>query len=215
MPDAICGIYAIEDREKRVYIGSSVNIRRRWREHAKALQSRKHHNPKLQQAWSQRGPDFFEWRVLQYVERESELNRFEQYWIDVLGPWYNVALVADRPVVSEEKRDERRRSAMDRYLRAEIEWQQRYEDALKKIARLSEIAPLVASRFPDNVPPAVAAQFIGYAVRAKRGQDPWDIDESSDIRVYEDRRHPIVELAAQPGVDKMLRICENLLQNVT
>lgn len=86
MADAILaqrGIYAIRNRtNNKSYIGSSVNIAKRWLEHKWALKSGRHHSQKLQRAWNKYTAEAFEFVVLELVEPAVELFVREQSWID-------------------------------------------------------------------------------------------------------------------------------------
>jgi len=45
----ITGIYKIRNKQNnKVYIGSAVDIKKRWRDHKWNLKENKHHNPHLQ-----------------------------------------------------------------------------------------------------------------------------------------------------------------------
>ena len=89
------GIYQIKNliNGKR-YIGSAVDIKRRWRDHRKQLTARKHHSRKLQNAWNKYGADVFEFSVIEYVSDAECLIDREQHWIDIenaVSEGYNVA----------------------------------------------------------------------------------------------------------------------------
>ena len=89
------GIYAIIHMEtQRRYVGSSMNIVKRWSEHRNALRALRHRNSKLQNAWNKYGADSFQFEVLQRVENLNDLIVCEQFFIDELKPFYNIRLVA-------------------------------------------------------------------------------------------------------------------------
>lgn len=74
------GIYAIRNViNNKVYIGQSVNIEKRWKEHKSALKRGVHGNPYLQAAWN-KSPRDFEFNVLCEC-KENELNSLELYYI--------------------------------------------------------------------------------------------------------------------------------------
>lgn len=116
---AISGVYEIRDAAGRSYIGSSVDVRVRWREHKRALNANAHHNPKLQAAWLRDGAAAFTFEILQCVE-ERQLRAVEQYWIDVRKPWYNVSLEVDRIECSDERKAARDVRRLDREIAREI-----------------------------------------------------------------------------------------------
>jgi group I intron endonuclease len=50
------GIYKISHAASgRAYVGSAVNIKKRWATHRHALRTGRHHSQKLQRAWSKYG----------------------------------------------------------------------------------------------------------------------------------------------------------------
>lgn len=84
------GIYTITNKENgNFYIGSSVNLKKRWKRHKSNLRTNKHDNAHLQRAWNKYGEDCFEFSVLEYVEDISLLLTTEQKYIDALHPIYN------------------------------------------------------------------------------------------------------------------------------
>lgn len=90
----VSGVYAICHRDSNSrYIGSSVDIARRWRDHRKFLEKKSHHSPHLQHAWDKYGEDSFYLCVLIRCE-PFELQRYEQAFIDQCESRYNCALVA-------------------------------------------------------------------------------------------------------------------------
>jgi group I intron endonuclease len=68
----------------KVYVGSAINLARRWREHVLLLRKSRHTNSYLQHAWNKYGEDQFHFSILELVE-VSELIAAEQKWIDSTG----------------------------------------------------------------------------------------------------------------------------------
>ena len=93
------GIYGIfNNAAGKVYIGSAVNISRRYKEHLKKLRGGAHHSPHLQRAWNKYGPAAFMFKALRYVEKEQLILQ-EQALIDFFqAAWdeagYNICPVA-------------------------------------------------------------------------------------------------------------------------
>ena len=77
------GIYKIENlKTNKVYIGSAVNVTKRFRCHISTLRSGKHRNDKLQKSFNKHGDDCFEFKVL--IECEvKDLLMYEQKLIDL------------------------------------------------------------------------------------------------------------------------------------
>ena len=75
------GVYCIRNIiNNKVYIGQSVNIKRRWKKHRSELNRNTHNNKQLQNAWNAYGEESFEFVVLEECE-EKDLDRIEIYYI--------------------------------------------------------------------------------------------------------------------------------------
>jgi group I intron endonuclease len=78
----ICGIYAIKNIvTNKIYIGQSMDVQRRWKNHKKDLISNKHANKKMQRSFNKYGSENFEFYMLEVCSLES-LSLKEQKWID-------------------------------------------------------------------------------------------------------------------------------------
>lgn len=89
------GIYAIESPSGKRYIGSAVNLRRRWNGHRTQLMRGVHHNPGLQSAHDKYGLDALKFVPLVIVTPE-QLIETEQRFLDAFaGELYNVCPVAE------------------------------------------------------------------------------------------------------------------------
>lgn len=88
------GIYKITcTANGRVYIGSSVDVYARCRNHRWALGANCHCNSHLQNAWNKYGEDAFVFAAVEYVEFSDDLLAREQFWIDKYQDRFNVELV--------------------------------------------------------------------------------------------------------------------------
>lgn len=75
-----CGIYAIHNiLSGKVYVGSSVRMNRRYKDHSGALYKNKHTNKQLQKEYND-SPEAFYFEVLEYCTEKEIINR-ENYWI--------------------------------------------------------------------------------------------------------------------------------------
>jgi hypothetical protein len=89
-----CGIYSITNTVNgHVYIGSAVNISRRWNDHVRHLNKNEHHSIHLQNAWILYGADCFEFSIREHCEIENLIER-EQFYIDSEKPSYNICQTA-------------------------------------------------------------------------------------------------------------------------
>ncbi len=79
------GVYQIRCMPTgQMYIGSTVELQKRWSRHRCNLRKGEHQNFYLQQAWDKYGEVNFEFSVLELAS-ESDLLRVEQAWIDKTG----------------------------------------------------------------------------------------------------------------------------------
>ena len=81
------GIYIIANKlTGKCYVGSSVDIVRRWKRHDYELRSGKHHSQKLQRSYAKCGESAFYYSVVEFCEK-SDLTVREQHWIDRLDAY--------------------------------------------------------------------------------------------------------------------------------
>ena len=100
------GIYAITNTVTgKIYIGSTVDFEHRWGRHRDDLRLGHHHSPRLQRSWDRYKEDNFNFMICEYVEDIEQLIDREQYWLDFHRMYvdvYNMVLVVDRSIMSEE-----------------------------------------------------------------------------------------------------------------
>ena len=96
MPSGVYWIYQ-PALDRAVYVGSSQNIARRWREHISRLRKGTAPNPKLQNTWRKYGANAFEFTVLEDCPIEKLVER-EEFWMLALAPTCNLADAADAPM---------------------------------------------------------------------------------------------------------------------
>jgi group I intron endonuclease len=92
----ISGIYQIQSKLKphKVYIGSAVNIQKRWNVHLCKLRGNNHYNKKLQNHFNKYGEIDLQFSVLLGCEI-IDLIKTEQYFIDSYKPFFNNREIAD------------------------------------------------------------------------------------------------------------------------
>lgn len=77
------GIYKITNiTNNKSYIGSSVNIKSRWRQHKSCLRKGTHHCIGLQRAWNKYGENNFEFSILEIVEDKTLILHRETFYIN-------------------------------------------------------------------------------------------------------------------------------------
>lgn len=90
------GIYCIKNNiNGKEYIGSSINVRKRFLRHFSELKNNKHKNTKLQNSYNKHGKDNFVFSILEEVNEKGALISREQYYIDTMLPEYNINLIAN------------------------------------------------------------------------------------------------------------------------
>lgn len=98
----ISGVYQIRNlNNNKIYIGSSIDIPTRWKQHVQSLNKNKHHNFHLQKSWLKYGMDMFKFEIVELVDEEL-LFSAEQKWINKSQSYdgnygYNLSIEASRP----------------------------------------------------------------------------------------------------------------------
>lgn len=83
--EKICGIYCIENLVNgKKYIGKSVDIKPRWIDHRAKLNRNKHENSYLQSSWNKYGEKYFNFYIVEILERDEIYDR-EIYFIKSLN----------------------------------------------------------------------------------------------------------------------------------
>lgn len=79
--EVICGIYCIENLvSHKKYVGQSLDIYQRWKDHKQKLNNNKHRNIYLQRAWNKYGENNFNFYILETCDK-SLLDKREIYYI--------------------------------------------------------------------------------------------------------------------------------------
>lgn len=88
----ISGIYRIESKfyPKRTYIGSSVDIHKRWHQHLNVLRANKHHSQKLQRHYNKYGESDLQFSILLGCD-EEDLAKVEQFFLDAYPLYFNIS----------------------------------------------------------------------------------------------------------------------------
>ena len=87
----------------KVYIGSTQDKKRRWREHKSDLKDNHHRNQHLQNSWNKYGSEEFEFSVIEEVQDKGDLLSREEFYLRYINyhdpeSLYNIALDAKAPM---------------------------------------------------------------------------------------------------------------------
>jgi group I intron endonuclease len=81
-PPHASGVYQIRCIPTgKIYVGSAVDLFKRWEQHRRTLRKGEHRNRYLQHAWDKYGEKQFVFEILEFVD-VSHLLEIEQEWID-------------------------------------------------------------------------------------------------------------------------------------
>lgn len=100
----------INNINHKVYIGQTIDIKRRWHSHIYDLRNNNHINIYLQRAWNKYGENNFEFKILEEISDEL-LNEKEKYWINFYKSFdreygYNLTTGGDNFELSNEVKDQ-------------------------------------------------------------------------------------------------------------
>lgn len=157
------GIYKIQNIvNKNTYVGSSVDIERRWCEHKNRMNKGIHENKHLQRSWEKYGEDCFYFSVLEICGPEDLLGR-EQHHLEALLPEYNVLKNAGNHLGMKHS-DETRRKMSE----ARMGWRNS-EEAKRKMSesRLGEKNPNFGKRFSEEHRRKISESRIRYFQKKK------------------------------------------------
>lgn len=86
------GVYVIENvTTNTFYVGSTVNMRKRWNYHRMELRRGSHHSAHLQNAWNKYGEGAFVFIPLQLIVEKERRLLAEQGFLDGFSNSYNIA----------------------------------------------------------------------------------------------------------------------------
>lgn len=101
-------IYKIQSiiKPERCYVGSAVQIKRRWGKHLTELKYNKHGNKKLQNHFNKYGKADLVFIIIEPCFPEFLFVR-EQYYIDTLNPYFNIVMKVgiNSRIISDETRN--------------------------------------------------------------------------------------------------------------
>lgn len=188
------GIYKIVNIiNGKQYIGKSVDIKRRWKEHKRALKGNYHRNIYLQRAWDKYHEKNFKFKIIQLVRDKEELNNREIYWIKELKTLstengYNLTSGGEGESPNQDVRNrikntlieyynnnpearEKSRSTFDNYYKEHPEERKRYKLTEQSILKMKES---LKGRIPWNKGMPCSKETKEKLSMALKGNVPWN-----------------------------------------
>jgi len=107
------GIYKISSiiKNERVYVGSAVSFKRRRITHFSALINNKHDNQRLQNHYNKYGAEDLLFEIIEICDKGELLAR-EQFYIDTLSPFFNIAKIAGNCLGIKRSEESRQRMSL-------------------------------------------------------------------------------------------------------
>ena len=123
------GVYVITHRPSgREYIGSSVEVEKRWLRHRQDLNKNDHHSPYLQRCWTKYGEAEFDFAVLEETTREA-IRRTERRLIRERQPAFNCMSATKDGPLKHSKATREKMSAAQRRI-----WEERRANGTDKLS---------------------------------------------------------------------------------
>lgn len=182
--ESCSGIYAIVNTlNNKKYIGSSGNLRKRYRQHFNYLDKNKHVNLHLQRAYNKYGKDVFEFWIVEECENiRDTLISLEQKWINSDGD-YNICKLSSHPsgevytghIITEEHKNIIREANKNRtwsketlQKRSEIMKNSKYVAQLRKAVLQCDLKGNIVKEYCSITDAAKAMGSINKRVQIKR-----------------------------------------------
>jgi group I intron endonuclease len=97
------------------YIGSSLNLHNRYKNHIYKLNKQNHRNNILNRAWKKYGAESFVFVVIKETNlQHEELRALEQKYLDTLKPVYNISKKANCPYMGKDHFDKMKKAVSEK-----------------------------------------------------------------------------------------------------
>jgi len=104
------GIYKIQSTvNSKIYIGSSVNLKRRMHEHLSSLKKKDHGNRYMQRHINKYGLKDLRFSIIEFCTKEKLIER-EQYYINTLNPEFNLCSNAKSVLGTKHSKESKQKS---------------------------------------------------------------------------------------------------------
>jgi group I intron endonuclease len=173
----LSGVYQLKNKiNNDIYIGSTVNLRKRKAMHFHLLRKNEHHNSFLQKAFDEYGEENFIFEVLLYCDKQF-LTYYEQKLLDKFVPEYNISTNSESNIgikLSQETRDKMSKSHIGK--KASEETRKKIAENSKNISdetrkKLSESRKGEKHHFFGK---HLSKEHIEKLIESHTGQIPWN-----------------------------------------
>lgn len=181
------GIYKIESPSGNFYIGSAVNIRRRWHEHKTCLRCNRHYNQPLINAVEKYGLDAMKFSVVEFCSVDKLVER-EQAAMDALQPFYNIQKTAGGNCLgmkySEETKEKVRKAATNisdetrekRRVAAKAQWankasRDKITKAITEAGNRPETRAKLSAMNTGRIPSEIARERMSIAAKNRKPKE--------------------------------------------
>lgn len=160
-----CGIYKIWFHDRKLYVGSSVELKRRLIVHKSELKRNIHDNIHLQRAYNKHGESELKTEIIEFCTPEKTIER-EQFYIEKYkGSLYNICMTAGNCLgVKHTEETKRKKSDMFKGESNPFYGKKHSEETLKK---LSEKLKIINSTNEARLKNSIA--HIGLQTGSKNG----------------------------------------------
>jgi group I intron endonuclease len=172
---AVSGVYMISSPSGAFYIGSSVDVAKRWAGHKGALRNQRHHCQPLQRAAEKYGVEGLRLKLLAECPRE-DLRELEQLVIDMADPQYNSSRSTFEALTGLWQKPEFRAANTERARvlfaerRKSPEWQRRQREAASRALSETWEDPVFAAKKTAQSVELLRAKVNTPEVKAKAAQ---------------------------------------------
>jgi len=97
-------IYTIfNTTNRKMYVGSTINLKKRWYNHKRELNKNIHKNQYLQNSWNKHGEDSFVFMVVENIKQGDDILKREAYWINKFDSFNNGYNLVEDPSTGDPK----------------------------------------------------------------------------------------------------------------
>lgn len=185
----ICAVYKITcTANGRIYVGSSIDVQKRWKEHVRDLEKNRHRARHLHRAWVKYGPRFFVFEVLEHTDRHALIST-EQGYLDNLKPFgrrgFNSCPHAASSLGVKRSRAQKKRAMEKRVGRRHTE----HTKHLQRISKMGDMNPQFGKPLTEKQRAAL--------LRSGEAHPWWGRSHSAETRakMSRDKACPIVQVA--------------------